>query len=309
MEQQRYRAFHTEMKKLFGSRIDRITINAGMTCPNIDGTKAKGGCTFCQDASFTGLTFYQNPKPLSEQIEEGKSYLQTRYPSKKFFAYFQNGTNTYAPVAHLRQVYEEALSFPEIVGLFISTRPDCFTKAHFDLLEELNQKTYLWVELGIPSHREEINRRLNRAHTLDDFEKSTTELARRGVRVCAHVMLGLPGESPDEMKEKADYFNRFPLSGIKIHNLVVFKDTVLEKQFLNGDYQPITLEDYVKRCVDFLECLNPELMVQRLNAHGPRRLTVAPDWSVNKLATLNAVHAELEGRDTWQGKKWSPEFS
>ena len=306
MEQQRYRAFHTEMKKLFGSRVDRITINAGMTCPNIDGSKAKGGCTFCQDASFTGLTFYQNPKPLKEQIEEGMAYLKTRYPSQKFFVYFQNGTNTYAPPSRLRQMYEEALSFPEIVGLFISTRPDCFTEAHFDLLEELNQKTYLWVELGIPSHREEINRRLNRAHTLEDFENSVGELTQRGIRVCAHVILGLPGESPDEMQEKAAYFNRFPLSGIKVHNLVVFKDTVLEKQFLAGAYEPITLEDYAARCVDFLEYLNPNLMVQRLNAHGPKRITVAPDWSVNKLATLNAVHAELEKRDAWQGKKWVP---
>jgi radical SAM protein (TIGR01212 family) len=302
---QRYLSFNSEIKKVFGARVDRITLNAGLTCPNIDGFKAKGGCAFCQDASYWGLTIKNDSQPASirDQIFKGMDYLKTRYPSKNFFAYFQNGTNTYAPVETLRKFYEEALSVPEIVGLFISTRPDCVGNEVCDLLEELHQKTYLWVELGMPSHRQDQNKRLNRAHTVEDFNSAVERLSTRGIRTCAHVILGLPGEKPEEMAERAQFFNQSAICGIKIHNLVVFNETVLARWYRDQQYVPLTLEDYSQRCVDFLENLRPDILIHRLIAHGPRHVTVAPEWSINKMATLNAVHAELERRDTWQGKK------
>lgn len=301
---ERYLSLNDEIRGRFGIRVNRITINAGLTCPNIDGARARGGCTFCQDASYFGAS-YKEGTSVHRQIEEGIDYLEKRYGGREAFAYFQNGTNTYAEVGTLRQLYDEALSFPEIRGLFIATRPDCLSADVVDLLAEMNRRTYLWVEVGIPSHRDDRNRALNRAHTVAEFEESLDRLASCGLRVCAHVILGLPGEDTDENIEKASYFSRVPIAGIKIHNLVVFKDTVLEKQYLQEKYRPIERSVYASLCADFLENLRSDIVVHRLNAHGPRDLTVAPEWSINKLATLNAVHAELERRDTWQGKKSS----
>lgn len=297
----RYLSLNAEIRKRFGQRVNRITINAGLTCPNIDGNRARGGCTFCQDASYFGAS-YKEGASVRQQIENGIAYLRKRYGGEDCFAYFQNGTNTYADVATLKSLYDEALSFRKIRGLFIATRPDCLPTDVVDLLAEISQRTYLWVEVGMPSHRDDRNRALNRAHTVAEFEESLDRLVSRGLRVCAHVILGLPDEDRDEILEKASYFARVPIAGIKIHNLVVFRDTTLEKQYLQGKYQPLELAEYASLCTDFLEHLRSDIVIHRLNAHGPRNLTVAPEWSVNKLTTLNAVHAELERRDTWQGK-------
>ncbi|OGQ07659.1 MAG: TIGR01212 family radical SAM protein [Deltaproteobacteria bacterium RIFCSPLOWO2_12_FULL_40_28] len=303
----RYRSFNEELKKQFGARVDRITINAFISCPNIDGTKARGGCTFCQDASFEGLTLrtsetFLRGSGIADQIQQGITYLGNRYPSLKYLAYFQNGTNTYAPIDVLQKNFHEALKFPEVVGLIISTRPDCLSSEIIDLLTELNQTTYLWVELGIPSHLDESNRRVNRAHTVDDFVQSTYKLAERSIRVCAHVILGLIGEDSQVVIEKARFMSAQNIQAIKIHNLVVFKDTALEKIYREERYPLLSLSEYANQCVDFLENLRSDIFIQRLNAHGPKRLTVAPAWSVNKWNTINAIHSVLEERDTWQGK-------
>lgn len=299
----RYRAFHHELKSLFGSRVDRISIQAALSCPNVDGTRARGGCTFCQEASYVGLT-YQRGSSISDQLEKGVNYIRKRYGSDQFIIYFQQGTNTHAPAPLLKEYFEMALAFPGVVGLSISTRPDCLPDNVCDLLEELNQKTYLWIELGIPSHLNGVNERLNRAHTVEEFKESADKLSRRGIRVCAHLILGLPGETAKDTIEKAQFFNRCPIQGVKIHNLVVFNKTVLAKQYNGGHYQPLTLEKYATQCTDFLEHARPDLIIHRLMAHGPRHLTVAPEWSINKWNALNAIHAELERRDTWQGRLW-----
>lgn len=298
----RYRPFHLEMKKIFGERIDRITLNAGLTCPNIDGTRAKGGCTFCQDASYLGKSFEEGTS-LKEQLRHGIDYVKKRKPSARFFAYFQNGTNTYAPAAHLKMIYDEALSFPEIVGLILATRPDCLEGDILDLLAEMSRRTYLWVELGLQSHKNEVLRRINRGHTVEEFEEAVSQLHACQIQTCVHAILGLPGETTDDCIKKAHYLNRLPIGGVKIHNLVVFKDTVLERQYRAGLYSPMTLHEYAHCCVDFIENLRPNILVHRLNAHGPRSVTVAPEWSINKMATMNGIHDALEKRDTWQGKK------
>jgi len=299
----RYKAFHDEIKRQFGEKIFRVTVNAGMTCPNIDGTRAKGGCTFCQDASYLGASF-EKGATVSQQIEQGMSYVGRRHGTEKFFVYFQNGTNTHAPVEVLRKLFDEALSFPNVAGLFIATRPDSLGNEVLDLLEEINSKTYLWIELGLQSHRNDILAAINRAHTVEEFEDGVRLLHQRKIRVGAHVILGLPQETDEDTIQKALTINRLPLEGIKIHNLVVFRKTVLEKQYHEGKYTPLSLEHYSKLCVDFLEHLRPDILIERLNAHGPREQTVAPEWSINKFLALNAVHAELEKRDTWQGKKY-----
>jgi len=298
----RYKAFSEEIKQVFGQRVDRITLNVGMTCPNVDGTKAKGGCTFCQDVSYLGASF-KGRDSLYEQYTKALAYLEGRYPSEIYFAYFQNGTNTYAPLSTLRSYYEEVITYPKIKGLFISTRPDCINDEIVSLLSELNQKTYLWIEMGVQSHRNDRLQQINRAHTIEEFEEALQLLNQAKINVCAHVMIGLPGETREENIEKALYFSRQPICGLKIHNTVVFKGTPLQKQYDQKMYEPLTLEEYTHQCVDFIEHLRPDITIARLNAHGPRHLTIAPLWSVNKMATMNAIHDELERRETWQGKK------
>ena len=298
----RYRAFYREVQKTFGERIFRVTINTGLTCPNVDGTRARGGCTFCQDVSYFGASFHEGLS-VKEQLQTGMEYVRTRHQTARFFAYFQNGTNTYAPVSVLRKIYDQTLADSHIVGLMIGTRPDCLGPEVLDFLEELNKRTYLWLELGLQSHKNDVLKRINRAHTIGEFETAAANLDKRKIRTCAHVILGLPGESNADTVDKARFVNKLPVAGIKIHNLVVFKNTVLARHYREGQVPLQNLKEYAEACVDFLEHLRPDITVQRLNAHGPREITEAPEWSINKMATMNAIHDELERRDAWQGKK------
>lgn len=299
----RYKSFNAEVQKLFGEKIFRITVNAGMTCPNVDGTKAKGGCTFCQETSYTGLTFREGDD-IRRQIENGMSYVGERHHTTAFFAYFQNGTNTYAPVEKLRRLYETVLSYPEIKGLFIATRPDCLEDDVMELLSELNKKTYLCVELGLQSQKNDLLKKMNRAHTVEEFTEGVQKLAQNKISTCAHVILGVPGETAEDNRDKARYISSLPLTGVKIHNMVVFRDTTLAKQYESKLYEPLSLETYTEWCVEFLEELRPDIWIHRLNAHGPRHDTVAPEWSINKWEPINAIHEALEQHNTWQGKKY-----
>lgn len=301
---QAYSSYQEYLKKKFSGRVDRITLNAGFTCPNIDGKKAVGGCTFCQDASYTGLSLKDNAdfrSKIREQIQVAKKYLSERYASKQYLAYFQNGTNTYAKADDLEQIWNEALQDSQIKGLILSTRPDCFSEEIYELLEKINQRSYLEIELGMPSHLDQVNHSLNRAHTVDDFIQATHQLAKRNINICAHVILGLPGEASKDLVDKARFFSDSPISAIKIHNLVVFKHTQLARDYLQGKYQTLSLEQYTQDCVNFLEHLRQDILVQRVNAHGPRRLTLAPEWSINKWLAINAVNEEFKKRGTYQG--------
>jgi radical SAM protein (TIGR01212 family) len=297
-----YLGFNEVLRQHFGSKVYRVTLNAGLSCPNVDGTRAKGGCTFCNDDYLLAKSWHKQ-LAIPEQLAFGINYVRERHPNTdKFLAYFQNGTNTHAPVSFLRTMFEEALKNPEIVGLILSTRPDCLGPEVLDLLSELNERTYLWVELGLQSAQDRILESVNRAHTVAEFATAVHHLYERGIRNCAHMILGLPGETREEMLAGADFLNDLPVTGVKIHNLFVTKHTVLEKDYKEGRYQPLELSEYADLCVSYLEKLRPDIVIHRLNAHGPARLTVAPEWSINKLATMNAVHAEIERRGTWQGK-------
>lgn len=298
----RYSSFNQHLRDHFGQKVFKVTINTGLSCPNVDGTKARGGCTFCQEASYLGLTFKEDLS-VRQQIQNSMTYLEGRHVTTKALAFFQNGTNTYAPVDQLRLHFESALCEENIVGLMIATRPDALPEGVLDLLEELNQKTYLWIELGLQSSDNAILRQINRAHTFEDFEEAVIKLKQRRIRVGAHLILGLPEEKKNATIEKAQIINRLGMDGVKIHNLVIFKHTAMAQQFQKGEILPWSLEQYSGECVDLLEHLEPSVLIQRLNAHGPRRVTVAPEWSINKLATLNTIHDEILKRDTWQGKK------
>lgn len=301
---QRYLGFNELLKRRFGEKVYRVSLNSGLTCPNIDGTRAKGGCYFCNDDYLLAKSWHKR-QDLDKQWDFGVDYMQNRHKASKFIAYFQNGTNTHADVAILRPMFEEALQREGVVGLSISTRPDCLPEPVLDLLSELNEKTYLWIELGLQSFQNTVLEQINRAHSVEEFEEATHKLAERQIQNCTHMIFGLPGESSEQILSDVARFNALPIQGIKIHNLFVTEYTALAKWYRDGKYNPLTLEEYARLTVDYLERLRPDVVVHRLNAHGPKRLTVAPDWAVNKLATMNAVHDEMVKRDTWQGKLYS----
>lgn len=299
----RYKGFNEVLRERFGEKVYRVSLNTGFTCPNIDGTRAKGGCYFCNDDYLLANSFHKT-QSLDEQWSHGVDYVKRRHKAAKFLAYFQNGTNTHAPVEVMRPLFEKALTKEGVVGVAISTRPDCLGDDVLDLLSELNEKAYLWIELGLQSAQDHVLDKINRAHSVEEFTQAVEKLNARGIQTCAHMILGLPDETDEQALAGADYLNDLPVQGLKIHNLFVTKYTVLAKWFKEGKYDPMSLEHYAKLCVDYLEKLNPEMVIHRLNAHGPRELTVAPDWAVNKLATMNAIHKELLERDTWQGKRY-----
>ncbi len=299
----KYNGFAEILKKKFGTKVYRVTLNAGLTCPNIDGTKGTGGCSYCNDDYLLAKSWHKQ-QPIPDQVTYGIQYIKERHGAKKFMAYFQNGTNTYANVSVLEKMFYKSIEHPDVLGLIIGTRADCLGKDVLDLLSELNKKTYLWIDLGLQSPCEETLKKTNRGHTVEEYSKAVKNLAERNILNCTHVILGMPDETPKQIIASVDFINNLPVDGIKIHNMLVTKHTELANWYEQGKYMPFSLEEYSTLCVDYLEHLRPDIIVHRLNAHAPARLTVAPEWSVNKLGTMNAIHKEIVKRDSWQGKKY-----
>jgi len=297
----KYNGFNALLRKEFGEKVQRVSLNLGLTCPNIDGTVATGGCHFCSDDHLLGKSWHKQ-QPIKLQLEYGINYLRERHKTTKHLAYFQNGSNTYTAPDKLLSVCKEVLANKSIVGLMISTRPDCLSQDILDVLSTLNKETYLWVELGLQSTKNHVLKKINRGHTIEQFIDAVHQLAQRQIKNCVHIILGMPGETQDEMIDGVHTINKLPVDGIKIHNMFIAKDTVLAKWYQKGLYTPLELDEYANLCVNYLERLRPNISIHRLNGHAPDRLTVAPKWSVNKFGTLNAVHREIVKRDTYQGK-------
>ena len=280
-----------------------MSLSAATTCPNIDGTLATGGCTFCNDASYAPLSTNRRTKPIKQQLVEGIEYIKRRHRTSKFISYFQSFTSTYGNMETLLDKFRESLDHPEVVGFALSTRPDCIDEKWAKALSQLANGKLCWIELGLQSSNNETLRRINRWHTKEQFSEAVKMLKTNSdLPICAHAVLGLPGETKKDVLETADYLANQLIDGVKIHNLHVVKGTALAKDYLEGNYKPLTLEEYVDWTIDFLERTPPNFLINRLNAHAPRQLTLAPDWSINKLAIFNAVEKEMEKRDTWQGK-------
>jgi uncharacterized protein len=301
----RYNSYNRLMKDTFAARVYKIGLRLDFTCPNRDGTVAVGGCIYCNNASHTPQN-YQPRTTVTEQLEHGAAAIQRRHRAEKFIAYFQSYTNTYDSVSKLEKLYREALDFPGIVGLSIATRPDCLPEETLDLLTDLSHQTYLWLELGLESMQDRTLQWVNRGHGLREFVETVQRCKKRGLRVCTHLILGFPGESPMEILETPSLMNRLEIDGVKLHNLHVIKNTVLEKLYSAGSFTLFSQNEYVTLVVDFLERLDPEIVVQRLTGETYRAITVAPEWSVNKIGVHNAIYKELEERDSWQGK-YQPE--
>lgn len=296
-----YNSLNTFLKTTFGEKVYKITLDISATCPNRDGSLGSGGCIYCNPESSRPAVG-DKKKEIKDQILDGIKYLKKRHHTEKFISYFQQNTNTYDDVATLRKYFYEAIGHPDIVGLAISTRPDCIPSEILDLLSEINKKTYLWVELGLQSADDKRLTFLRRGHTVQQFIDAVRQLHEQDIAVCAHVILGLPGEENKDIQDIANLINELAVEGIKIHNLHVLKDTPLEKLYNDGKITLPSQDEYAKKVVYLLERLAPSVLIHRFNSHAPRNLTVAPSWSVNKLATFNAIEKELKRQGTWQGK-------
>ena len=239
---------------------------------------------------------------VTEQLEQGVEAVSRRHGAERFIAYFQSYTNTYGPITKLERLYREALDFPGVVGLSVATRPDCVPDPILDLMTDIARDTYLWLELGLESMHDKTLRWVNRGHGLREFMDAVERSQARGLRLCVHLILGFPSESREEILQTPLLLNRIGIDGVKLHNLHVIKNTVLERLYRSGTFQLLTRDAYVSLLVDFLELLEPKIVIHRLTGETYRELTVAPDWSINKIATLNATELQLEQRDTWQGR-------
>ena len=302
MQKKRYNTFNEHLRERFGEKIFKVSLDAGFTCPNRDGTLGTSGCVYCS-ARGSG-DFAGNQKlSLHNQFVEVTQRMKRKWPNAKYIAYFQAYTNTYASLERLREVYEEALAEEKVVGLSISTRPDCLPENVLNYLEELNQRTYLWVELGLQSSHDRTMEWIGRGHDYAQFLKGLEQLHVRGIRVCAHIILGLPGETRAEMMETAQAVAKLPLQGIKIHLLHVLKGTPLATIFEHEPFDLMTKDEYVSLIVDILEILPTGMIIHRLTGDGPPDILMGPLWSLKKWEVLNAIDAELDRRESWQGKR------
>lgn len=300
----RFNSFNRVLRDSFAARVYKIGLRVDFTCPNRDGTVAVGGCIYCNNASHTPAT-YRPRLTVTEQLKQGAAAIRRRHSAERFIAYFQSYTNTYDSIDRLEQFYREALAFPGVIGLAVATRPDCLANETLDLLAELAQHTYLWLELGLESMRDRTLRWINRGHSLAQYIDAVERAHGYGLRICTHLILGFPGESREDMLETADLFNRLSMDGVKLHNLHVLKNTVLEKYYDAGAVPLLSQDDYAALVVDFLERLNPAIVMHRLSAVAHRTLTVAPAWSVDKRGMHNRIHRELIQRDAWQGRLYT----
>jgi uncharacterized protein len=300
----RFNSFNRVLYDLFRSRVYKVGLRLDFTCPNRDGTVAVGGCIYCNNASHTPRD-YRPKSTVTKQLEQGILALGKRHKAEKFIAYFQSYTNTYDATAKLEKLYREALSYPGIVGIAIATRPDCVPDETLDLLADLSQETYLWLEVGLESMDDRTLRWINRGHSLKDFLVAVEGVKKRKLRVCAHLILGFPGDTHESILATARLFNDLGIDGIKLHNLHVIKNTVLERLYQLGQVPLMSRDEYLELVIDFLERLNPAIIVHRLYGATYRTMTVAPAWSVDKRGTHNALHKALEARDAWQGKRFA----
>jgi len=297
----RYNSVNRILKQTFNARVYKVGIRADFTCPNRDGTVAVGGCIYCNNASHTPLN-YRARTSVREQMAQGMEALAKRHRAERFIAYFQSYSNTYGSTVKLEKLYREALDLPGVVGLSVSTRPDCVPDDVLDLLRDLGRDTYLWLELGLESMHDKTLQWVNRGHNVAHFLDAVARAKARDLRVCAHVIVGFPTESREEMLETAGFLNRLGVDGVKLHNLHVIKDTVLERLYRRGDFSLLGRLETVALLVDFIERLSPAVVVHRLTGETYRALTVAPAWSPNKMGMHTEILRALETRDTWQGR-------
>ena len=299
----RYHTWNYYLRQKFGEKIFKVSLNAGFTCPNVDGTLGYGGCIYCSregSGDFAG-----NPNDnLRKQFDEIKAMMLKKWPNAKYIGYFQAFTNTYAPLEVLKERYETVLGFEDVIGLSISTRPDCLPDDVVDYLAELNERTNLWVELGLQTIHDETSDIINRGHTYQDFLDGFKKLKDRNIKTVVHIINGLPGEDKEMMMQTAKAVADMGADGIKIHLLHIIKDTPLRDFLNNGQIVPMEQEEYINLVCDQLEILPEEMVIHRLTGDGKRDELLAPLWSLKKWEVLNRIDDEMKKRGTFQGSKY-----
>ena len=298
----RYHTLDYFYKHKFGCKVSKISLNAGFTCPNKDGTKGVGGCIYC--SKLGSGDYAGNPKKnLTEQFLEIKQIIDKKWPNTKYIGYFQANTNTYAPVDILKEKYEEILKIDNVVGLNIATRSDSITDECLDYLEELNKKTFLNIELGLQTIHEKTNILINRGETLEEFEKMVHKLRKRKINVIVHIINGLPYETKDDMIETVKYLNKLDIQGIKIHMLHIINDTKLAEIYKKQEFHILSREEYVNIVCDQLELLRPEIVINRITGDPNPEELIEPKWLIKKFGVLNEIDKEMAKRDSYQGKR------
>ncbi len=296
-----YHTWNYHLREKFGTKVFKVSLNGGFTCPNKDGTKGWGGCSYCSSlgsGDFAGDV----EKSITEQFDEVRFSLHKKWKEAKYIPYFQAGTNTYAPVDELREKFESVLCCENVVGLSIATRADCISNDVLEYLSELNNRTYLIVELGLQTIFDKTGDRINRCHTYAEFLEGYRKLKERNINVCVHLIDGLPGETKEMMIESAKAVASLEPHCVKLHLLHVLKDTKIAQQFENGEFELLTLEEYVDIIVSQLEVLPPKTIIQRLTGDGGRETLIGPKWSLKKFVVLNEIDKEMQKRGTYQGK-------
>ncbi len=304
----RFNDYPTYIKKQFGGRIQKISVNVGFSCPNRDGTKGVGGCIYCDNSTFK--PGYCEPEiSVRKQIQTGVSFFEQKYPDMLFMAYFQSYTNTYAPVNELRTMYLEALDHPKIMGLIVGTRPDCINPAILDMLKEISANKHVTIELGLESTLDKTLQIINRCHTWNDSLQAITWCNQRGIKVGAHLILGLPGETHEMMLAHAKLISELPIHSLKLHQLQVIKNTQLAA-FYKSDPNYVRLfdaDEYIQLVIEFLEYLNPKIVIERFVSVSPIEKLIAPKWNQLKNFEIVAkVEKAMEAKNTWQGRLYEP---
>ncbi len=297
----RYHTLNYHLREKFGQKVFKIPLDAGLNCPNRDGTLSIGGCDFCSlrgSGDFAG----DRSKPIEEQFEQIKNIMHRKWAKGMYIAYYQAFSNTYAPVERLKYLYDLALQQPGVVGLAVATRPDCLPDVVLDLLEEINKKTCLWVELGLQTIHERTSRAMNLHYCYQDFADALNRLRARNIETCTHMILGLPGESIDDMRETGRRIADLDIQGLKIHLLHLMKGTPLAVKYEQHPFPFLKQGEYVDMVIDLLEILPARVVIHRLTGDSPRDLLIGPTWSMNKWEILNRIDQRLMERNTWQGK-------
>jgi len=299
-----YNTLDFELKNIFGEKTIKLSIDGGFTCPNRDGTIGKKGCIFCSERGSGDFNSDKN-KSISQQIDEQKQIMSRKWKSNTYIAYFQNYTNTYDTVENLRKKFYEALSCENVRGLAIATRPDCISNEIADLLAELNSKTFLWVELGLQTINENTANLIRRGYKLEQFDHCLELLKKNNIRTVVHLIMGLPGESKEQMLDSVSYISKKSVWGVKLHMLHVLRNTDLAEYYMKSPFKILSQQEYVDIICDALELLEEHTVIHRLTGDGKKSDLIEPLWTLNKLKVLSDIDKELKIRESYQGK-YSP---
>ncbi len=296
-----YNDYGTWIRRQFPYRVQKISIDAGFTCPNRDGRISTGGCIYCDNRTFNP-SYCQRRHSVTQQLEEGKRFFAHKYPDMKYLAYFQAFTNTYAPLSQLKALYEEALQVDDIVGIVIGTRPDCVSDELLDYLAELNQRTFVLVEYGIESANNDTLLRINRGHSFEQSQEAIQRTHQRGLLTGAHIILGLPGEDAAESLRQASIISSLPIDILKIHQMQIIRGTRLAEEFAANPFHIYTVDEYIKLIAEYIQRLRPDLILERFVSQSPKELLIAPHWGLKNYEFTNLLVNCLKQNKIYQGQ-------